>query len=396
MATLNLDPYPAFFLTLVERSIHTVLARLQTRTDGSISEEERALILNVLDYGLAVQEIWSTSRGLVMATVPLMEQTSYWDDWLLFLERALTMSKLQQDREVEAELLYRRGVFEQLRTDLQKADQDFSKSASIFLMLGDNLKAARALNRQAYVARLRQDFSSALTLVEQATSLLSPHQSEQGYSAFVRGVVAFDQRDWVQAEIWLRRSLDIWTHHGDQRMVARSLCNLGPALQVQQRYPEALVCYQEAEKVLAMLGDHIQLALTRMNMGIVYSLTDENHLALSLFQQAEPIFRGEQATLYLAQLYNNLGFCYRRLQQWEAAQAAYEQSIVHYKALGNRPRLANAMDGLGLALAGLNLHDQAVTIWKEALTILASLPVDPGVERVRAGLVERLSGVYPG
>lgn len=382
--------YATLFQTQIQRSVAAALGQWQARQADAQTTDLHALTLHVLAFALPISQAWDGTRALVMTAAPQMEQASLWDEWLPLLETALRHSQAQGDIPAQAELHFHRGVIAQIRSDYPAADEALGQSADLSRAIGDGEKAGRALNRRAYVTRLRQQPVVAQRLIDEALSLLPPAAEERAYSAFVLGALAFDQQDWPAAEEHLRQALTRWRQAANPRMEARSLSNLGPVLQWRQKYDEALACYQDAEALLLELSDPLQLALTRMNMGIIHSLTGDDEAALDRYRQAEESFRRAEATLHLAQLGTNLGISYRRLGRWEEARHAYGESIALYRALEIWPRLGNALDGLGLTWLGEGNPAQAESTFREGLAVMERCGDDRTSQLIRSDLRQHL------
>ena len=122
-----------------------------------------------------------------------------------------------------------------------------------------------------------------------------------------RGNIAYKDSSYTDAEVHYRRGLDV----NDQSFEGHF--NLGDALFRQEKYPEALEQYAEAEKLL----------------------------------KANDKLQEEQLNSRLAATYHNIGNALYAQQQYDKAVAAYQQSLRHNpKDNDTRYNLVKAMQQL--------------------------------------------------
>lgn len=372
-----MNPYAKTFKRFVGNSIRAVHHRLLALENEIPGEEIQSQALQSLDFALPTAETWAISREVLALLAPKMEQAGLRDGWLPYLQRGIERSRAEGDVGTEGELHYHLGLLHELRVRFDDACSAYEKSAHLFSALDERQREARAISRQAYVARLQQRHEQALALAERALSLAPEGSAEHAGCCFTLGTIAFDRREWETSIRWFRSSLAAWERLGDQRMVAFALRNLGPALHWTRAYDEAIVCYERALAIFDEVPDPVHQALTRMNLGIVYSLTGQSERSLALYAQAEPVFRRTEDDLRLALLYGNMGYANRQLSRWQAAEESYRLSIERWRRIGVKASAVNGLDGLGLVLLGSGRLEEALAVFGEALATLEEIPDDP-------------------
>jgi tetratricopeptide (TPR) repeat protein len=385
--------YTGYFVTSVVRSAQGLLATLQTMKEPLPSEEVQTLVLHLLEFALAVDEAWPQACAILLLLAPKMERAGHRDHWRSFLERGVETSQRRSEPEAEAELRFHLGMLHELRARFKEATGEFAASARLHGTLNDLPGKARALNRAAYVARLQRRFGDALRLVHQALALLSSQAPEWAACQFTLGTLAFDRREWAEAEEHLHQALSVWQAHNDPYMIAMSLRNLGPALHMQRRYDEALRCYEGALLLFEEHPDPLQQAVTRMNLGAVYSLKGGPESALAFYTLAEPLFRHMQDELRMAMLYTNQAIEHRKLQQWQEAEERCLQALQLWQMLGNVRSAINVMDELGVVYTGQGSYAKAVAILQEALSQLETIADEPGSSALKETLLQDLGEV---
>ncbi len=377
----NPDPYPAIFRQQILRSIRFVLAQLHSSASAIPTQEIKELALHVLDYGLALSvdqpEAWDLSAPALTTLAPGMEQAGHRGDWADYLRRGLAVAQAQDDRASAAPLHFYLGALHQLQGDLAEARVQFMAAGAAYGALAQDRDRARAINREAYVARLLQRNQESDRLVDRALALLAEDDAERGYSYFVRGCNAFDALDWALAEQWYRRSLETWYREEDPRMVAWNLTNLGTALRRLGRMDEAADCFTQAIEIFDEIQDPAHRAVAEMNLGTVHLLARDLDAALTAYLSAEEVFRRMGDDLHLATVYNNLGLVYAGQQRAEEAESAYLTAIARYDRLGNVAEMVNVMDSLGELYRDTDRPDLARSTWTQALARLAAIAHTP-------------------
>ncbi len=372
------DPYPAIFRQQILRSMGYVLAQLRGATSAIPDDELKSLALHVLDFALKMApdqpEAWSLSAPALTTLAPGMAQAGHRSDWADYLERGLATAQAQGDRANAAALHFHLGTLHQLQGDLGQAQTHFVQAATGFAHTGQQRDQAQAINRQAYMARLRGQNQVSLGLVDQALGLLAEDDAERGYSAFVQGCNAYDAQEWAQAAAFYQQALDLWQEHGETRMVAWNLTNLGTALRGLKAYGQAADRFRQALALFDQVQDPTNRAITQMNLGTVYLMTGRLDEAQTAYVEAEAVFQSMKDDLQLAKVYNNLGMVYAGKGLWEQAEETFNASIQCYAQMGDVASEVNTWDSLGELYRDSDRPDLARSTWQHALARLATIP----------------------
>ena len=392
----NVTTYPERFQTYIAWSVEHVLQAVP-QNEEPLPATVRDQALHVLSFALVSEEAWPATRALLLAIAPKMEQAGYWDEWIPYLEKGRMQSQELEDLKVQALLDLELGLLRQLQNKFGVARTHLTACIANFQALGEIQNQAKALNRLAYNERLEQNYDEAKETVQSALDLLDPNDIGRGFSYFVKGTIAYDERNWAQSTRYFEQSLALWQESNDKRRTAWGLRNLGPALSGQGLHQEAIDCYEQALQLLSELHDPVQKAITHMNLGVVYSKRNCSSDALQQYALAKPVFDAVQSERSLAMYYMNTGIEYRKLQEWTNAEQACKASIQWWQRMGNIRSLANALDELGLVYMGQGRYPEAVTIFENALKKLSEIEDNPRYQyhfkNVSKHLSEAKSGV---
>lgn len=367
-----------------------MLARVQ-QAGAFLSAKTLKEALHILGYSLKLPEAWPDTRALLLTMAPKMEQAGYRDEWIPYLKQGAHQSQQLGDAEAEAELHIQLGILFQLRGKYEVARSHLEKSARGFAALHNRHGQVRALNRLAFVAQRQRQFDEAVGLVQRALHLLAEDDLERAFSYFVLGMVALENRDWLEAVDLFQRASGLWERVNDHRMVGRTLTLLGSALHRMERHSEAIKVYEQAISLLEQVNDPVHKAMAQMNLGNAYESLSRFEEALESQLRAEEVFRKVQDRLHLAHVTHNIGMVYHRLKQWQEAEIAFRTSMRLYEQLNNVERLVNTMDGIGLIYLEQGHLMKAKATFEEALKQLTRIEGEPGYDHKLNMVMSHLS-----
>jgi tetratricopeptide (TPR) repeat protein len=384
--------YAAQFVENVHRSVRATLIRVQQDPNPVLGERTRERALHVLSFAFKLPAVWPQIRELLLALAPKLEQAGYRGEWLPYLVQGVALSEAAGDALAGAELRLYIGHLHRLQSRWGPARELLTASAAAFAALDERRGQARALNQLAYVAWQQHRHDEAQRLAHQALGLLAERDIERAMSLSVLGLAAVERHRWQEGEEYHRAALRIRTDHGDQRLVAWSLQNLGYALRGQGKYAAASDCYETAIATLTALQDEANCAVARLNLGIVYSLQGEPARALAVYSLAEAALRRIGDEWHLAKVLTNQGIDYLALGEWQLAERVFLASTTLFQRLGDQSEFLNALDGLGLSyLEGGNYHQALIAFEtvKVQLPQIVGTRAHPLLEKVIDNQLER-------
>lgn len=378
--------YPQIFRDFIVRTLQGSVAQVQT-SGHALSTVVRDQALHTLTFALKLTEAWPLTRMLLLDLAPKMEQMGQRDEWIPYLEQGLQQSQQVGDQDAAARLHLQLGMLYQFRAKYEQACLHLTQSAERFATLNQRSEQAEALNRLAYIARLRRRYAEANELVSRALTLLDANNMGRAFSYFVQGVIAEDCGELEPAVDYFQRSLRLWEQAGDKRMIALRLGTLGPSLRKLNRFDEAIICYTRSITLLEEVQDRVQQAVMRMNLGNVYLVQQQPQLALDLYLLAETPIQLAQDEFHQALLSMNIGIAYRDLQHFALAEQSLLAAITRWQQLDNHYFLVNSLDELGLVYLAEGQCQRAETSFHQALHCLSTMKDQPGY----ASLLESVS-----
>jgi len=389
--------YPQIFRAFILRTLQGSVAQVQT-SGQALSTVVRDQALHTLTFALKLTEAWPLTRTLLLELAPKMEQMGQRDEWIPYLEQGLQQSQQFNDREAVAYLHLQLGMLYQFRADYEQAVTHLTQSVAGYAQLDLPQRQAEALNRLAYIARLRRQHTVARALVDKALTLLSKDDPGRSFSYFVLGWIASDAEAYEQAVEHFQHALNLSALLGDQRLVALYQGNLGTALRKLGRLAQAMTCYTDSIAGFGAVQDQVQQAVMQMNLGNLYLIQQQPQSALALYRLAEPILRAAQDETHLALLTMNLGIALREAGQLAVAEHTLLAAIEQWRRLENRYCLVNSWDELGLVYLAQACPTQAATAFQHGFEQLAYMTDQSGYTSLFESLTQhthQLAAVAP-
>ena len=287
---------------------------------------------------------------------------------------------------------WRSGVFE----FAGNSNRSVSMSGNVIgstLITGDNnvIGDSNIINfsSQIPIADLEQQIATLTKASPESPLLITLHNTlGEAYERKYRYQDALAQYE---------RALKHAEFHDDKNGQARSLRNIGDALQDFGRLDQAVPYYRRALVLDQTLQDWDGQAATLNQLGNTYCLLGQHSQAIDFYQQSLETARKIGTLQGAANVLGNLGSVYVSLGQHQQAINFYQQSLKIAREMESRQIEANALGNLGNAYCLLGQHSQAIDFYRQALEI------DREIENLRGeaaslnnlGWLYRLLGQYP-
>jgi tetratricopeptide (TPR) repeat protein len=291
----------------------------------------------------------------------------------------------------EIDFLLQLGALYRLQGRLSEARDCFQKGLTLSGQSDSGKLYWAFVNQLGLVARLSARQEEALTYCRQVLAEPSPPVAERAEALNVMGLVAYDRREWDKALEHFEQALDLYRSLEDDYQIARILNNRGLVFLRSTRWDEAAKSYREAIQYFQDLDNPAECYKAVMNLGNVFLMRKAYPMAIEHYQEALGVFRQCNFSIDLAHLYNNLGMAYAGLADWKVAEDYFKASIEAWQRLEDAYNLANVLDNFGYMLIRAGQIDAAQKVLNEALAVLSSAPDNPGNNRLRKVIEERLA-----
>jgi tetratricopeptide (TPR) repeat protein len=166
--------------------------------------------------------------------------------------------------------------------------------------------------------------------------------------------------------------------------------NIGRAYHRTAQYNEALQYYHQARAEVGGGSDKVGEALISVSMAHTYIRQGKPQTALHLLQQALSTFTTGEDQLNLGVTLNYVGLATEDPQE---ALRYYEQALSLIRATGNRLELPYLLNNMGEAYMKIARLDQALPIFKEALSIVDEMD-HPVLQECKALILSNMAVTY--
>ena len=153
------------------------------------------------------------------------------------------------------------------------------------------------------------------------------------------------------------------------KVYSKTLMWFGISHHIRGKYDEALLHYEEANRIAKMINDvNIQsraigtAAVIFKNQGKYKKALDYNFRALDLAKESKSLNR-------IAGVLSNIGILYKNMEDYDRAIDYYKKSIELYEQNGNKEDIGRMYNNMGVALKNQEKYDEALEYYKDALKI---------------------------
>ncbi|HEY9671719.1 MAG TPA: tetratricopeptide repeat protein, partial [Waterburya sp.] len=276
----------------------------------------------------------------------------------LEIARVLAQAPTTQERQAEADGLFRKGVEFFSRTQFREALQTYQQVLRIRQELGDKVGEGITLNNIGTVYLYQGEYATALEFYQQG--------------------------------------LDIHKQVGNKAEEGTTLNNIGTVYLYQGEYSKALEFYQQALALHKQVGNEAMEGTTLNNMGEVYRNLGEYSKALEFYQQALALHKQVGNKAMEGTTFNNIGLVYLNQGEYDKALEFYQQALALHKQVGNKEGQGITLSSIGYLLAQQNQPELAIVFYKQSVNVREAIRQDirglpPGEQ---ASYTKTVAGTY--
>ncbi|HEY1012410.1 MAG TPA: tetratricopeptide repeat protein, partial [Herpetosiphonaceae bacterium] len=258
--------------------------------------------------------------------------------------------------------------------DHQQALEYYGLALDYYESRGDQLNAARTLNRMALNQQDQGAYDEAMRSFERALAL-NQAVGDQDVLAHIlnnKGLLHWRQSDYRAANACYREALRISQARGDLQRAASVIGNLGLLRWHEGDLDEALECYQQAHALHERLGNRAGMATSLGNQALLYAERCDYEQAVAIYRRAIDGDRELGNEAGLARHLGNLGLIFGNQGRFDEALTHHQQALEIDQRLGKRADVARHMGNLaeiwrhkGEFAQALALYDQTVPLLRE-------------------------------
>lgn len=231
------------------------------------------------------------SWGLAVASSPLFQMRSYYDDWPIVLDIAYSAATQAGDDLGRAAVLHRMGTLSADHLAHEQARSQFEAARELFERLGEQYGQAIVTAHIAVLDRFTGRQMEALAGLYEALPGLRDAGDRIGEAFMLRniGQVHMECGDHAHADDYFARALDMARHSGSRRTEAQVYLWQGMLRQKQGRFEDAEQLLNRVLAVTHALGDQGGQAQALRGLGLCYKAQGRIAAAYAVLSQALPL-----------------------------------------------------------------------------------------------------------
>ena len=378
---------PQFIASLTNALVYW---RQQTQNldDALIMEidPERRNLHQVVVMGLDLPQTWELASDVALQTFFLAERKGYWQEWAGVFERALNHCQAIEPHR-QGRLLNRLGELYRYMRRLEAAVAVHKEAEALAQEQDDDLALAEARYRLCWDYLETKQYGEAEVCCRFALKTfthLGLRDDLLTNCYWALGSIARRKGDIAAAQELLTRA--VYMGHTTQQPthLARMLNELAWLLLETAAYEEALAYLAEAEQILAATASERDKIHVQLNRGLLFFRQEK-------WIEAELAWRYALNSAYLRQsgeiqlqahLAHNLGIALLKQENLPEAEELFHYARQLRLELQDKLALANTLGGLAEVYARQGKQDEAISLFKEALQLLAAYPDDAYAQKL--------------
>lgn len=200
----------------------------------------------------------------------------------------------------------------------------------------------------------------------------------EGNATRLMGIAREYMGEFMEAQMFYRKALDIFEKAKDYRMIANSYNDIGIIYEEFADYPEALGSYFNALRLFIKIKDKNGQASVMPNIGNVYSNIDSLDKAIEYYLKSISILKGSGKSRGLDGIYTDLASCYASQNKHSLAKEYYLKALYMRIADNNLYGLSNSYQNLGNFYSSIKSYDTAILYTRRSLQISDSINDENG------------------
>ena len=163
------------------------------------------------------------------------------------------------------------------------------------------------------------------------------------------------------------------TEAQDNQLLIEAWCMMAYALNVNDRYVDALPYYRQAIRALDLAGDEKRAASLRLGFIFALSLAGQSREALVIGHEASRFFRKHQDLAAQAKLATNLGLVHERLDDRQQALGYHSEAADLFRQIGDERSLAQVYHNLGITYCFLDRFAESEEMYQQCESLSSRL-----------------------
>lgn len=241
-----------------------------------------------------------------------------------------------------------------------------------------------------YDARLTaesSDLDRAQTLLETILNYENPPLELLMKARHRAGIIFSDQRKWNQATETLLDALQIASYYEQYHDYRDEIMHdIGTVYLKNRDYKNAQKYLKQGLKIATQQNDLASMASAYNSLGNLYRKLTKPHKAIEMYEKSLQILDQHNDKFRPAQVYNNLGMVYSGLRDWKKSEDLLKKSLEIKKQAGDLRGQAMTLTNLVRVYRSLKLTERAISTSNQAIELFSVIKDQYNVAQCKRNL----------
>jgi tetratricopeptide (TPR) repeat protein len=255
------------------------------------------------------------------------------------------------------------------REDLSRAERLADVVVWLADLINDDFCRARASRCVGNMKVLRGKHSDALNEFSRALALFRKVGASIEEAATLSGSLQplIYQGNYTEALQRAEKAKEIATRQGDRRLLARLEINFGNILHRQDRFKEAVDCYQEGLAKLTSLGETRDCAIGLINLAVCHISLNDFRRAEQAYTSAREVAERENMPTIVAQADYNIAYLHYHRNEYTKAIELYQKTRLYCEKVNDSYHVALCDLDQSEMFLELHLHEEGMQLGERAI-----------------------------
>ncbi|MCB9418773.1 MAG: tetratricopeptide repeat protein [Ardenticatenaceae bacterium] len=353
--------------------------------------------LRALETTLLSTETFDLAYQLIQSIYIFTLDYADWDRWLIYLEKALEISKKLHLQKEEATLLVQIGDTLYRMANLKRAKKLYKRASELYKNLNDPVGYANTLTKTAILIDLQGKINESIALCQQALDIAEGAEDKEIVAQVhvYLSRIYYRSRNWEAALDTAQKAYEFYRLKGPTKLARKTLMNIIAIWAELGKWQEVDDVSKKLVNELTASGDIRTLSQLKNNLGVVAFNQKQYQVAEGFWQEALNLHSQIQEPTEQATLYNNLGVVYTLISEWQAAEEMLNRAVASHKQLGDVYNWANSLDNLADLYEAQGETAVSRQILQEAHTGLLPIADSPHALELLNSIAKRLERLTP-
>ncbi|MBN2009107.1 tetratricopeptide repeat protein [candidate division KSB1 bacterium] len=313
------------------------------------------------------------------------EQIGKWEQSLIYYQKWADLNENQNRKKELMSVLFQLGRIYDKLSNWDTAMEQYNRCLSIAIELADLKLQYQIFNNIGLILFQQGEYDQALAYLTKTIELTSDENStipERAHALTNIGTINSIRGNFRRALHNYKLALEIYTHHNDNKGIARIHHNNGMAYMDMEQPEKAIHEFEQCLELVDRKENLPLYTLTLLNMGKCHAHQKDFYKAYNFVSQALNLYRRINDILSIAEAYHIYGIIYTEENNFDEAIQYLDKSIAINQEKQYHEGLAENYYQYGLLYMKQQHHEKAYQFFEQAHALYKQLKISQKLEMV--------------